>query len=64
MHEYDDDHRPGPRVDPTPWHANHTAKAAYEPPVLIRYGDLRGLTLGGTPGTGDSGAPETFDPFS
>lgn len=27
----------------------------YRPPVLAKFGDVRGLTLGGSPGTGDSG---------
>jgi hypothetical protein len=64
MHESNDDHRPGPWGDPTPWHGHESAKAAYEPPVLTRYGDLRGLTLGGTPGGFDSGGLEPADPFS
>ena len=36
----------------------------YEPPLLIRYGALTSLTLGGTPGVGDSGNPLTFRPPS
>jgi hypothetical protein len=29
----------------------------YESPRLVRYGDVRDVTLGPTPGTGESGAP-------
>lgn len=32
-------------------------RAAYAPPELLRLGDLRSVTLGGSPGSGDSGAP-------
>jgi len=35
------------------------AKKAYEAPVLMIYGDVRDLTLGGSLGIGESGA-ETF----
>jgi hypothetical protein len=35
--------------------ANNPERRAYHPPVLRTYGDVRGLTLGGSPGTGDSG---------
>jgi hypothetical protein len=31
------------------------ARAAYEAPKLVRLGDVRDLTLGGSAGTGDSG---------
>lgn len=34
-----------------------SGRRVYHPPVLFRYGDVRGLTLGGSPGTGDSGGP-------
>jgi hypothetical protein len=34
-------------------------RAPYEAPRLTRLGDLRELTLGTSPGTGDSGAPGT-----
>lgn len=37
--------------------SEQTARRAYQPPALTRYGDVRGLTLGGSPGTGDSGGP-------
>jgi hypothetical protein len=33
------------------------ALVRYEPPRLIRFGDLRELTLGSSPGPGDSGNP-------
>lgn len=37
---------------------------AYETPILIAYGDVRDITLGGTLGAGESGAGfETFDVF-
>ncbi len=35
----------------------------YRPPRLVDFGDVRDLTLGGTPGTGDSGNP-TQKPFA
>lgn len=31
-------------------------KSVYVRPVLLNYGDLRSLTLGGSPGTGESAA--------
>ena len=34
-------------------------KKAYHPPRLERFGDLRTLTLGGSPGVGDSGGSFT-----
>jgi hypothetical protein len=34
---------------------------AYEAPAFVRQ-DLRVITLGGTPGAGDSGAPTTENP--
>lgn len=39
---------------------------AYEPPTLEVLGDVRDLTLGGTPGEGDSGNPlqDPPQPFS
>jgi hypothetical protein len=30
---------------------------------LIVYGELRGITLGGSPGTGESGSPFNFKPL-
>ena len=33
------------------------ARDAYEAPVLTLLGDVRDLTLGGSPGSGDSGNP-------
>ncbi len=43
--------------------ANHTHSVKpYETPVLIAYGDVRDITLGGTLGMGESGAGfENFD---
>ena len=37
---------------------NNESKRPYCSPDLIKYGDIRSLTLGGTPGTGDT-APGT-----
>lgn len=34
-------------------------KVAYVPPVLRTLGDVRDITLGGSPGSGDSGNPGT-----
>jgi len=31
----------------------------YEKPLLFAYGDVRDVTLGGSPGGGDSGTPTT-----
>jgi len=31
----------------------------YEKPLLFTYGDVRDVTLGGSPGGGDSGTPTT-----
>lgn len=36
--------------------SEQSVRRAYHPPVLSRYGDVRGLTLGGSPGFGDSGS--------
>lgn len=36
------------------------AKKPYDPPKLVRYGDVRDVTLGPSPGTGESGQPLTF----
>lgn len=36
------------------------AKRPYEPPKLILFGDLRTLTLGPSPGIGESGNPALF----
>ncbi len=35
----------------------------YAQPRLTAYGDLRGLTLGGSPGVGESGMPFNFRPL-
>ncbi len=40
------------------------SKRTYSPPHLVKYGDLRGLTLGGSPGIGDSGSPTSQKPFT
>ncbi|MCI0417312.1 lasso RiPP family leader peptide-containing protein [bacterium] len=34
---------------------NEAKRRPYKTPKLIKYGDIRSLTLGGTPGSGDSG---------
>jgi len=34
-------------------------RKVYQIPVLTMFGDVRQLTLGGSPGTGDSGSPNT-----
>lgn len=39
--------------------SRQSVRRAYHPPVLSRYGDVRGLTLGGSPGTADSGGQFT-----
>ncbi len=44
--------------DPTT-ESNVIERKAYEPPALTLLGDVRDLTLGGSPGTGDSGAAGT-----
>lgn len=38
-------------------------RKAYTPPRLQSLGDLRDLTLGGSPGLGDSGMPAQFAPL-
>jgi len=48
--------------DPLPEHPLSTGRRCYAAPALIRYGDVRGITLGGTPGCGDSGGEFTEDP--
>jgi hypothetical protein len=35
-------------------------RRAYEAPAVLPLGDLRELTLGASPGAGDSGGPTTF----
>ena len=39
--------------------AKQAARAPYQTPVLTELGDLRGMTLGGSPGTGESGSGGT-----
>jgi len=39
-------------------------RRAYAPPVLFRFGDVRSVTLGGSPGGGDSGNTFNQQPFS
>ncbi len=43
---------------------DQSGRRPYRPPVLSRFGDVRGLTLGGSPGIDDSGNPnqEAFPP--
>jgi len=42
--------------------ADFAARAPYQTPRLTKLGDLRGLTLGGSPATGESGAMGTRRP--
>lgn len=37
--------------------AESTNKKEYKMPKIIQYGKLKDITLGGSPGTGDSGNP-------
>jgi hypothetical protein len=46
----------------TPIEVLEETRKAYQKPELIELGDLRALTLGGSPGGGDSGAPGTQFP--
>jgi hypothetical protein len=39
------------------------SKKVYLPPRLVRYGDVRDVTLGISGGTGESGAPGAFRVF-
>lgn len=39
-------------------------RRAYAPPVLSCFGDVRSVTLGGSPGGGDSGSATIQRPFS
>lgn len=38
------------------------SRRPYKSPRLIDFGDVRDLTLGGSPGVGDSGAPNILKP--
>lgn len=38
-------------------------KQQYKKPVLLPLGDIRDVTMGGSPGTGDSGGSFIEDPF-
>jgi len=40
-----------------------TNKKEYKKPQLKSYGKLKDITLGGSPGSGDSGSETTRDPF-
>lgn len=40
----------------------HDPRRLYKPPQLIELGDVRDVTLGGSPGGGDSGPPGPFLP--
>ncbi len=52
------------REEPTPEPLSSLAapgpKRPYEPPRLVLFGDLRTLTLGPSPGIGESGNPALF----
>ena len=41
-----------------------TPRKMYRKPQLMELGDLRSMTLGGSPGTGDSGSSGTRKPAS
>jgi hypothetical protein len=51
-------------IEATPPPAGHGAappdRAPYAPPRIVPLGDLRDLTLGASPGVGDSGSATTF----
>jgi hypothetical protein len=57
---------PGADPRPAPPPAGTTGPGArrrpYAPPRLEALGDVRDLTLGGSPGLGDSGNPTVFQP--
>jgi len=40
----------------------NVGRLPYIKPKLIRFGDVRDLTLGGSPGVGESGNPTLFQP--
>lgn len=42
--------------------APKASKRFYSPPVLEIFGDIRDVTLGPSPGVGESGAPVMFKP--
>lgn len=46
-------------IEPVPL---STPKRPYRSPRLETLGDVRSLTLGGSPGVGDSGDPFNFEP--
>ncbi len=49
-------HRTGAELRPL------EGRRPYRQPTLVRYGSLASLTLGGSPGVGDSGNPFAFNP--
>ena len=53
--------RAEPTLGPAP--EERAPRRPYRTPVLTRFGDLRDLTLGGSPGTGESGMPFNFQPL-
>jgi len=52
----------GRRSRPRPSAPRRGGRRPYAPPRLEALGDLRTLTLGGSPGLGDSGDPLNFEP--
>ena len=48
-----------PRAGTTGVSAGRRGRSAYATPRLEQLGDVRELTLGGSPGAGDSGSPTT-----
>lgn len=55
-------HRPAPLHESAP-PSRAAERKHYSRPLLNTYGDLRGLTLGGSPGVGESGMPFNFQPL-
>jgi len=54
------DSAPAPCVNE---HSHQVDKKNYHSPRFEKYGSLRNITLGGSPGAGDSGASPTYKPF-
>jgi hypothetical protein len=50
---------PASRRDATGQFSTASGRRRYAKPALSSFGELRNVTLGGTPGGGDSGAPLT-----
>lgn len=50
----------GPRLERSAETARPTPTASWTKPVLTVYGDVRELTMGSSPATGESGNPLNF----